>query len=348
MRTLIIAGIAFVLLLGGFIVYMEIDKRKFIDNISAVSEVVDQPVNVLETTREVTRANEEPKFQEVDPAELLDAVNRIPEQFGYSEAATTYAKLETKRMSGEKLTLDEKVARLEAQLYLYPSEATRRSLILQKWIQSKGPNYNKKNMFSAEAIEELKELGIPVVRRGNIGIINPTPDTILKEREEELKEIYAQMLNDPEYFPSDVPATDSISSGSIDEDTVTPPDRSQMLPVTSEPHALETPGHVHQEERHIHEPLTIQSPRPTDAKSVEADGWEGLLPEQREQAKQLFDQYGTEEGLRRLREMDPDAAERFESDKSRSPSHEQAGRERRPVPSHDAPDGEQSESGSKD
>ena len=34
-------------------------------------------------------------------------------------------------------------------------------------------------------------------------------------------------------------------------------------------------------------------------------------------AQQLIDRYGTEEGLRRLRESDPDAAERFDSDTSR-------------------------------
>ena len=45
MRNLIVVGIAFVLLVGGFIVYMEIDKRKFIDNLSLPSPVVDQPVN---------------------------------------------------------------------------------------------------------------------------------------------------------------------------------------------------------------------------------------------------------------------------------------------------------------
>ena len=61
-----------------------------------------------------------------------------------------------------------------------------------------------------------------------------------------------------------------------------------------------------------------------------------------DKAQQLIDQYGTEEGLRRLREMDTEAARRFESDKSRP------GRERRPVPSRDVPDGGQSESGSKD
>ena len=54
-----------------------------------------------------------------------------------------------------------------------------------------------------------------------------------------------------------------------------------------------------------------------------------------EEAQQLIDQYGTEEGLRRLREMDPEAARQFEQ-------------RHRPVPSHDVPDGGQSESGSKD
>ena len=68
---------------------------------------------------------------------------------------------------------------------------------------------------------------------------------------------------------------------------------------------------------------------------TDAPGWKALSQEQREQAKQLFDQHGTEEGFRRLREMDPEAARQFEQ-------------VRRPVPSHDVPDGEQSKSESKD
>ena len=49
----------------------------------------------------------------------------------------------------------------------------------------------------------------------------------------------------------------------------------------------------------------------TEATPV-VQGWAGLSPEQREQAKQLFDRYGTEEGLRHLRETDPNAAAQFE------------------------------------
>ena len=68
---------------------------------------------------------------------------------------------------------------------------------------------------------------------------------------------------------------------------------------------------------------------------TEAYGWAGLSKKQREQAKQFFDKHGTEEGLRRFRESDPEAARRFEQ-------------RHRPVPSRNVPDGGQLESESKD
>ena len=58
----------------------------------------------------------------------------------------------------------------------------------------------------------------------------------------------------------------------------------------------------------------------------DSDNGEPLSLEHFDKALQLIDQFGTEEGLRRLREMDPDAADRFE-------------RERRGVSSRDAPPG---------
>ena len=72
--------------------------------------------------------------------------------------------------------------------------------------------------------------------------------------------------------------------------------------------------------------------KPTD-ESIETQLREQLSPERFDKARRLIDQYGTAEGLRRLREMDPEAARQFE-------------RGRRP--SRDVPDGKQSESGSKD
>ena len=320
MRKLIVAGIVLVLLLGGYIVYMEIDKRKFIDSISSAYPVVDQPVNVSGTTREGTQESKKPKFQEVDTDELLAAVRRIPEQFGYSEASTTYAKLQAKHMSGERLTIDENVARLEASLYLYPNEATRKSLIFERWRQSKGPSYDKSNYLSAENIAELKELGIPVVRRGNVHIINPPPDIILKELAEEGTEEYRHIWRDfLSHGEASPPASDTVFSEGIGEDTDFPQRRSEVSPVMSEPKISVTTEHVHQKDRHIHEPPTIQPPVPMAAKGVEANGWEGLSPEQRGQAKQLFDQYGTEEGLRRFRDTDPEAARQFERERRKPP-----------------------------
>ncbi len=324
MRKLIVAGVAFALLLGGFIVYMEIDKRKFIDSISAVSAVVDQPVNGAETI-EGTQGNKKPKFQEVDTDELLAAVNRIPEQFGYSEASTTYAKLEAKKMSGEKLTNDEKVALLEATLYLWPNEYTRKTLILEKWLQSKGPSYD--HIHSDEAIAELKELGISVAYSGDAIMISTGPDMTREEVEEapeEYKHIYRDFLSRGE--PSD-PASDTVFSEGIDEDTDLLPARSEGTPITPESQVSGTPEHIHQEEGHLHETPAIQPLTPANAKSVEDSAGEGLSKVQQELVKQFFDEYGTKEGLRLLREMDPDTARRFERERREPPVPSESGEE---------------------
>ena len=48
---------------------------------------------------------------------------------------------------------------------------------------------------------------------------------------------------------------------------------------------------------------------------IEAELTEGLSADPADKAQQLIDQHGTEEGLRRLRESDPDAARQFERDR---------------------------------
>ena len=55
-----------------------------------------------------------------------------------------------------------------------------------------------------------------------------------------------------------------------------------------------------------------RTPTPPTAKSVETELREQLSPERFDKAQQLIDQYGGEEGLRRLRETDPEAAAQFE------------------------------------
>lgn len=79
---------------------------------------------------------------------------------------------------------------------------------------------------------------------------------------------------------------------------------------------------VHLEDRDIPEPPHFKQATPLGAKNVERNGWEGLSSKQQEQAKTLFDEYGTEEGLRRFREMDPDAARRFERERRGAPSRD--------------------------
>ena len=50
--------------------------------------------------------------------------------------------------------------------------------------------------------------------------------------------------------------------------------------------------------------------------------YEGLSPERFNEAQQLIDQYGTEEGLRRFREMDSEAARQFERERRQPPNRE--------------------------
>ena len=312
MRNLIVTMIAFVILVGGFIVYMEIDKRKFIDSLSPPSPVVDLAVNRAAPTRASTQENKEPKLYEMDPDEFVSKLRRqLPEEFGYSEAVETYVKLTEKRLN-ESLTIDEKVAFLEAAFYLYPSEANRKSLIYTKWIQSKGPNFHPRDDFSDEDIAELRELGIPVIHRGNVMIINPPSDRILKHINENLGGKYSHIFDGYLESPQSMPVPDTVSSEDIGEDTASPPARSEILPVPPETQVLGPPGHVHHEDGHVHETQTVQTPPTPTGESIEARGWEGLSLEQREQAKQLMDQYGSEEGFRRLQESDPEAARQFE------------------------------------
>lgn len=62
-----------------------------------------------------------------------------------------------------------------------------------------------------------------------------------------------------------------------------------------------------------------QNSRLETAATPAAQSWAGLLPEQREKTRQFFDQYGPEEGLRRLRKFDTAAAAQSDQ-KRREPS----------------------------
>ena len=129
------------------------------------------------------------------------------------------------------------------------------------------------------------------------------------------------------------PATDSVPERESNEDTRGAPVRSDV-PVS--------PSDLPDMVKPQFPPSVADIEKQLTPEGIEAELSKGVSPDSFNKAQQLIDQYGTEEGLRRLREMDPEAARRFESDKSRP------GREPRPAPSRNTPDGGQSESGSKD
>lgn len=83
-------------------------------------------------------------------------------------------------------------------------------------------------------------------------------------------------------------------------------------PIPIESNSESLPMHPHSEDGAAHETTT--------AESVETELEDQSSPKGFDKARQLIDEYGTEEGLRRLREMDPDLARQFESDKSRPPT----------------------------
>lgn len=69
-----------------------------------------------------------------------------------------------------------------------------------------------------------------------------------------------------------------------------------------------------------------QSPVLSESPTVsnqETNAHEGLSPERFDKAQQFIDQYGPEEGLHRLREMDPEAARQFERERKTPPARDE-------------------------
>ena len=127
--------------------------------------------------------------------------------------------------------------------------------------------------------------------------------------------------------PLSRPVPENASAGGTDGDTDTATVRSDVSASPSDLSRVAEPTPSPPSMSDIEKQLTPQR--------IESELSEGLSPNRFDKAQQLIDQYGAEEGLRRLRESDPEAARQFE-------------RERRPVPSRDVQDGRQPESGSKD
>ena len=86
-----------------------------------------------------------------------------------------------------------------------------------------------------------------------------------------------------------------------------------LLPSDTKSYGLDKPN-VPQSVADIEKRLTPEG--------IETELSEGVSPNFFDKVQQLIEEYGTAEGLRRLRESDPDAAERFERERSDAPSRD--------------------------
>ena len=120
----------------------------------------------------------------------------------------------------------------------------------------------------------------------------------------------------------------ALSRAYSETDTVS----GETLPVDTE--GILSPSDLPDMGKPISPPNVADIEKQLTPEGIEAELSEGLSTSPVDKAQQLIDEYGTAEGLRRLKEMDPEAARQFEQ-------------RHRPVPSRDVPDGVQSESGSK-
>ena len=116
-------------------------------------------------------------------------------------------------------------------------------------------------------------------------------------------------------------ATDPFFEGSINEDASGAPVRSDVHVSPSDSSNMVKPISP-QNVADIKKQLTPQG--------IASELGEGVSPERFDKAQKLIDQYGTTEGLRRLREVDPEAARQFE-------------RGRSPKPPRDVPEGGKAE-----
>ena len=332
MRKLILFASVIVILTVGWIFYLNQEKKNFIDNLPQSPAVVNQPINNSSSSvnekedsnyfvevegkkfipdgrlhktlpQEQTASAEKTSSETPTPNEKADFVrDQWIQMFGDIPQVHAASEYMRKIYKQERMTIDEQIAGLEASHYLFPDGGHGILLEMRKSAKARGvttvtylTEEDRKNLRYAENIKRF----------------------VIGEPPPHLRGKNAQIGNAP----------DSISSESIDGDIDFPPARSEGTPVMPEPKISVTTEHVHHEDRHVHEPPTLQPPAPTAAKGVEANGWEGLSPGQRGQAKQLFDQYGTEEGLRRFRDTDPEAARQFERERRKPPVSSDSGEE---------------------
>ncbi len=123
-------------------------------------------------------------------------------------------------------------------------------------------------------------------------------------------------------LPAPMRSDSAAGAGSFEDS----PADSGVFPVINAPKIPVDKAPGTDEVERVHETLPVEG--------HEVRGWEGMSPEQQEKAQQLINQYGAEEGLRRFREMDPEAARQFERHPPISPRKQGENK----VPARERPD----------
>ena len=100
----------------------------------------------------------------MDPDGLQSAeYNQLLERFGDIPQVHTFMEYSRKNRDITPMTLDEKIAGLEAMNHLFPSGSTRRTLLYYQWMKTKGGRYEAVNQILTPAdLKYLRDSGIKV------------------------------------------------------------------------------------------------------------------------------------------------------------------------------------------
>lgn len=102
----------------------------------------------------------------MDADELHSAVyNQLLEKFGDIPQVHTFMEYSRKTTNNAPITLEERIAGLEAMNHLFPAGSTRRTLVYYKWMQANGGYYDNpfaQGIISDADIKELQNSGITV------------------------------------------------------------------------------------------------------------------------------------------------------------------------------------------
>ena len=100
----------------------------------------------------------------MDPDELHSAeYNQLLDKFGDIPQVHTYMEYSRKTTNNAPMTLDERIAGLEAMNHLFPSGSTRRTLVFYQWMKTKGGRYEAVDQILTPAdLKHLRDSGIKV------------------------------------------------------------------------------------------------------------------------------------------------------------------------------------------